>query len=114
MAEGMILGLDRPFVEEEEDNIKLIVEFAQKVTKEKLRTDVDLAARKIENMGVIVSDVRTDEGVTPFAIFDLATTNINFSKLVEINDVLLDMEGYKGLTISTVDLPRIERLARKR
>lgn len=114
MPEGMFLGVERPFVEEREDTIKLIVEFSDKLTDEDLREESNAIVAQIEDSGFIINDVRTDPGITPFLILEMGTTNIDFSVLDQLNDRFIEIEGYRGLTISTVNLGSIERLARKR
>jgi len=114
MSKGVIFGVSRPFVEEQEEPIKLIVEFAKSKTQQDVRRTSQGAIGKLEDEKYIVSDVQIDGAITPLMQIEMSATNLTHDNLDRIRDILMDMEGFDGLTISTVDYRQVGRFARMR
>lgn len=114
MPKGKIFGLDRPFVEEEEDTIKIIAEYSDIMTSGELANETQLAIGEIESKGFVIPRTRLDVGNTSFFIIEMATNNIEFHDLNQIRNVLMETDGFMAMTVSTVDLTKVSRLARKR
>ena len=114
MAEGKVFGIDRPFVEDEEEPIKLIVKFAKSKTQRDVRRTSQGAIRKLEDSNYIVSDVQIDGAITPIMQIEMSATNLTYDNLDRIREVLTEMDGFNGLTTSTVDYKQVGRFARMR
>lgn len=114
MAEGIIFGVERPFVEDEETSLKIIVEFAEMITKEDVRRDSQMVMSELEGKDIIVNDMMVDEGITPLLMIDMARTNYDWQTLEMVRSTLTDMQGFSGMTVSSVPIGQIEKFARMR
>lgn len=114
MSEREPPTLEDSFLESNDTTIKLIAEFVRTRTKKGVEEDVTEVAQILREEEYAIHDVRMDDGVTPFAVLELPMTNVMFESVVEVHKQLVEIRGFEGLTISTVDVGGITRFSQKR
>lgn len=114
MAEGPF-GVRRPFIEETQQPLILIAKFSSGMDTHTLRNRSNVHLSRLEtDQGFNFSKIHVDEGVTPFLVIEMLNTNLEYSAITTIHNSLSELDGFEGLTVSSVDFKQIERFIRTR
>lgn len=104
MPEGSFLGLDRPFVEETEKPLIVVIFFSKIHSTQELRDIAQILIGRMENEhGIAISEADVDKGPeNDFINIFLVSVSIDHKNIERIREESMEKKGFKRMRISTV------------